>query len=68
MSRAFGNRTPGKRLRGNPMWLSALLAMLFPLHTAAAEASKARLARLEVAVVRAEDVRTIKKLQRAYGY
>src|ERR1700754_1761260 len=47
--------------------VAALLAQLVP-HAACAADAQARLDRLEVEVVRAEDVRAIKKLQRAYGY
>jgi hypothetical protein len=46
------------------------LALVRPLPAAAdnTEDRKARLDDLEIAVVRAEDVRAIRKLQRAYGY
>jgi hypothetical protein len=51
------------------VWAGLLAAGLLhvPCMAEAAD-SKARLDRLEIAVVRAEDVREIRKLQRAYGY
>jgi len=52
--------------------LSGLALLLWPLLALPAAASQvaasARLDRLEIAVTRAEDMRAIKKLQRAYGY
>ncbi len=48
--------------------LCYLLAQPSIVAVAEGSASDARLSRLEIEVVRAEDVRAIKKLQRAYGY
>lgn len=47
--------------------LGALLGVVASLAVVAAD-RETRLDRLEIALVRAEDVRAIKKLQRAYGY
>jgi hypothetical protein len=57
----------GRDARVGMVLLATLLAQVVP-HAACAADTKARLDRLEVDIVRAEDVRAIKKLQRAYGY
>lgn len=48
--------------------LALLLAPLNPAVAAGAADAQAKLERFEIDIVRAEDVRAIKKLQRAYGY
>ena len=48
--------------------LALLLAPLNPAVAAVAADAQAKLERFEIDIVRAEDVRAIKKLQRAYGY
>lgn len=51
-----------------PATIALLGGQLPPVVAAEMSVSEARLDRLETDVVRAEDVRAIKKLQRAYGY
>jgi len=56
------------RLAGIAVFVALALPMSHAVRAAGSAEAGARLDRLEIDVVRAEDVRAIKKLQRAYGY